>query len=335
MPDFDIGQQLHHIALPEPRDQGTLAGLISDLASTPLDHARPLWQVHVVDDVDGGSAVIMRIHHCIGDGTAAMVVCNELFGTASDVPQRAGGEDRGNVRSDACRTGLRPDREGHGLRSTPPDDARRRHPPDATGREGASSTRVDAAAELPRRIRVRPSRDRSTREARRWSEPVSLADVMRLAPSARRSTTSLAPRRARCARTALAASTWTRSAYGRSCRRSAPAGPGLELGNQFGLVILELPLEARRSRDRLRLTKQRMDALKRSPEPVAILALFDLFGRGPKAAGDLAVDLFGSKASLVMTNVAGPPQPVHLAGVPIDRLMFPHPGRQLGWASAS
>ena len=75
-----------------------------------------------------------------------------------------------------------------------------------------------------------------------------------------------------------------------------------------------------------------MDTLKRSPEPVAILALFDLFGRGPKAAGDLAVDLFGSKASLVMTNVAGPLQPVRLAGVPIDRLMFwvPHPGRQLG-----
>ena len=33
-----------------------------------------------------------------------------------------------------------------------------------------------------------------------------------------------------------------------------------------------------------------------------------------------------------MTNVAGPQQALHLAGVPIERLMFwvPHPGRQLG-----
>ena len=51
MPDFDLAQQIHHIALPEPRDQDALIELISDLASMPLDRERPLWQVHVVDDV--------------------------------------------------------------------------------------------------------------------------------------------------------------------------------------------------------------------------------------------------------------------------------------------
>ena len=47
---------------------------------------------------------------------------------------------------------------------------------------------------------------------------------------------------------------------------------------------------------------------------------------------DFAVNLFGSKASVVMTNVAGPQGPLYLAGVPIDRFMFwvPHPGKQLG-----
>ncbi|MGA8056259.1 MAG: WS/DGAT domain-containing protein, partial [Burkholderiales bacterium] len=79
-------------------------------------------------------------------------------------------------------------------------------------------------------------------------------------------------------------------------------------------------------------TKAHMDALKRSPEAVAIMTLFDIFGRGPKAVEDLAVAVFGSKASVVMTNVAGPQQTLYLAGVPIDRLMFwvPHPGKQLG-----
>jgi hypothetical protein len=83
---------------------------------------------------------------------------------------------------------------------------------------------------------------------------------------------------------------------------------------------------------RVRATKARMDALKRSPEPVAVMALFELLGRGPKPLQDVAVDLFGSKASVVMTNVAGPRRTQYIAGVPIRRMMFwvPHPGRQLG-----
>ena len=81
MPHFDIDQHLHHVALPAPGDQAALASLISDLASTPLDRERPLWQVHVVDGVDRGSALIMRYHHCIGDGTAMMTVIRQIFDT--------------------------------------------------------------------------------------------------------------------------------------------------------------------------------------------------------------------------------------------------------------
>ena len=38
---------------------------------------------------------------------------------------------------------------------------------------------------------------------------------------------------------------------------------------------------------RLRLTKAHMDALKRSPEPVAMRLLFDIFGRTPKLVSDI------------------------------------------------
>ncbi len=84
--------------------------------------------------------------------------------------------------------------------------------------------------------------------------------------------------------------------------------------------------------DRLAKTKERMDALKRSPEAAAMLALFNVFGRAPKAVEDFATWIFGSKASVVMTNVVGPRTTLRLAGVPIERMMFwvPHPGRQLG-----
>ena len=46
----------------------------------------------------------------------------------------------------------------------------------------------------------------------------------------------------------------------------------------------------------------------------------------------MAQGLFASKASLVMTNVAGPTKALYLAGAPVARMMFwvPHPGDQLG-----
>ncbi len=65
---------------------------------------------------------------------------------------------------------------------------------------------------------------------------------------------------------------------------------------------------------------------------IASLVSRQLIGYLPKPVQDLAIDLFESKASIVMTNVAGPRHPIHFAGVPIRRMMFwvPHPGRQLG-----
>jgi hypothetical protein len=107
-----------------------------------------------------------------------------------------------------------------------------------------------------------------------------------------------------------------------------------KLGNEFGLVLLDLAVTSARPQQRLALTKARMDALKRSPEPLATRALLDLLGRGPKFLEDFSNDLFGRKASLVMTNVVGPREPLYLAGVPIERILAwaPHPGKQLGMA---
>ncbi|MBK6862337.1 MAG: WSD1 family O-acyltransferase [Ideonella sp.] len=97
-------------------------------------------------------------------------------------------------------------------------------------------------------------------------------------------------------------------------------------------MLLELAVAARTPLERLRATKAHMDALKRSPEPVAMRLLFDIFGRTPKAISDIPESMFTRKASVVMTNVAGASRTLYVAGVPIERIMFwvPHPGEQLG-----
>jgi hypothetical protein len=109
-----------------------------------------------------------------------------------------------------------------------------------------------------------------------------------------------------------------------------------QLGNEFGLVLLDLAVTRARADHRLALTKARMDELKRSPEPLATKALLSLLGRGPKLLEDFSNDLFGRKASMVLTNVAGPQEVLHIAGVPIERILAwaPHPGRQLGMTAS-
>ena len=105
-----------------------------------------------------------------------------------------------------------------------------------------------------------------------------------------------------------------------------------ELGNYFGIVLLDLAIRTRQRLQRVLATKANMSALKQSPEPLAALMLFNVMGRVPKALEDLSGRMFQRKASVVMTNVAGATETLHLAGVPIERVMFwvPHPGTELG-----
>ena len=72
--DFDLDAHLHHIALPAPGDVTALQALVGDLMGTPLDFTKPLWQMHLVDNFNGGAALICRLHHCMADGLALVKV---------------------------------------------------------------------------------------------------------------------------------------------------------------------------------------------------------------------------------------------------------------------
>ena len=346
MPGFEIAQQLHHIALPAPGGEAALAALVSDLASTPLDRSRPLWDVHVVDGVDGGSALITRMHHCIGDGTASVLVARALFDTSpggwrSPAPKAAGKRaapgwierlfspaiDAAEWSVDAVRSIV-----GGAIDAAT-------HPQQLAGKAalvlaGAGTLAAELLKTPDPRSPLKGEFGLGKRVA--WSAPVALADVKAIG----------APLGAKINDVLVAAMTGALRHYlqrrgvdvdGTTVRAMVPVdlrppGRASELGNEFGLVILELAIGSKDPLARLRRTKSNMDALKRSPEAVAILALFNLFGHAPKAVEDAAVQLFGSKASVVMTNVAGPQEPLYLAGVPIERVMFwvPHPGKELG-----
>src|SRR5208337_4696391 len=52
--------------------------LAGELASAPFNAGRPLWSFHLVERYQGGSALIVRIHHCYADGIALMHVLANL-----------------------------------------------------------------------------------------------------------------------------------------------------------------------------------------------------------------------------------------------------------------
>ena len=96
----------------------------------------------------------------------------------------------------------------------------------------------------------------------------------------------------------------------------------LELGNEFGIVFLGLPLHIPDPLIRLAAVKQRMDAIKNSPEAVVFFGILGLAGASPEQLEDQLVNIFESKATIVLTNVPGPQMPVYLAGQRIPDAMF-------------
>ena len=346
MPGFAIGQQMHRVALPPPGDDAALAELISDLASTPLDHARPLWDVHVVDGVGNGSALITRMHHCMGDGTANVLIARTLFGATSDETLEPGAEPAspltepgvvGQLFAPMIQFAQRSARQVRGAVRTTVDAAS--HPEETLRKAGFALAGAGMlATELLRTPDPRSPLKGEFGLAKRvaWSAPVALTDVKAIG----------APLGAKINDVLVAGMTGALRTYLQ--RRGVdvshttvcamvpvdlrPPERADELGNHFGVVLLDLAITTRQRLRRVLATKANMDGLKRSPEPIAALALFNLLGRVPKAVEDIAAQMFQSKASVVMTNVAGPQEPLHLAGAPIERVMFwvPHPGKELG-----
>ena len=76
-PVFDLDNHLVIETLarkPKGREQEALQNRLAELTMQPLDRQHPLWQFHLVDNYAGGSALILRIHHCYADGIALLQV---------------------------------------------------------------------------------------------------------------------------------------------------------------------------------------------------------------------------------------------------------------------
>lgn len=90
---FNIRYHLRHSGLPAPGDDATLKRLAGRLFSQPLDRNKPLWEMWLVEGLQGDRfAVIGKTHHALVDGIAGVDITTVLFDTTpepADSPQPA------------------------------------------------------------------------------------------------------------------------------------------------------------------------------------------------------------------------------------------------------
>jgi len=94
------------------------------------------------------------------------------------------------------------------------------------------------------------------------------------------------------------------------------------LGNRFGLVFAELPIGLQHPLERLYAVRGAMQELKGSSQAAATLGLLSLMGTLPSSVAEPTTALFSSKASLVVSNLRGPREALHLGGAEITQVLF-------------
>jgi WS/DGAT/MGAT family acyltransferase len=84
---FEIADHVKARRVPGPGDERTLLRVCSELNAPPLDRSRALWELWLLDGLaDGRLALLLRLHHVVADGAAALELFSSLFDPSPQVP---------------------------------------------------------------------------------------------------------------------------------------------------------------------------------------------------------------------------------------------------------
>jgi WS/DGAT/MGAT family acyltransferase len=351
---FDIGHHVTREALRRRRGEAPLEALkrrVAELATQPLDPTRPLWQFHLVEDLDGThSAMICRIHHCIGDGIALTAVTLSIADGGKASPARPQASAAGLRHDDhdwlvdtlikpvtglaVKAIGIGADVLGKGLGMGSAMLAHPMRPMSAAlagsvdvARIGAQVARDAAALALmaddsPTRLKGKATPGKRVA----WCEPLPLDEVRCVSKVLGASINDVL-----LACVAGAIGSYLRAKgddpTGQEIRAMVPVNlrpieQAHELGNRFGLAPLVLPIGLANPVQRLFVVHERMQQLKTSYQPLLAFALLAVSGQMLKPVQEAITGLFARKTSAVMTNVPGPREPIHFCGRTVRQVMF-------------
>jgi WS/DGAT/MGAT family acyltransferase len=338
VPRFDLDRQLKRVRLPGRGGPDALKRFVGRLAPRPFDPRRPWWEFHLVEHYGGGSALVVRIHHSYADGIALIGVMLSLATDTPaavdapappDRPPRLDGnegllaqlfEPVAGAASGALRLSGDVLQQYLALLRNPQKVI------DYARIAGSVAAEVALLATMPDDSRTRFKGAAGAAKAVAWTDPLPLDEVKAVGRvldcsvnDVLLSTAAGALRRYLVEKGDPVAGLELRAMVPVNLR---PAGDTGRLGNRFGLVTLLLPVGIANPLARVYEVHGRMEALKRSYQPVIAFALLGLAGFLPRAAQQEMLDVLANKATAVMTNVPGPQAPLYLAGARVGQIMF-------------
>jgi WS/DGAT/MGAT family acyltransferase len=313
---------------------------VGELASTPFNPCRPLWSFHLVERYQGGSAIIVRVHHCYADGIALVHVLMSLAEPeANDAGAASYEAPAAAVTNDTSATGWSAAlHNGLQLLSQGSDLVEKGlhyvlHPVEAST---VARDALSVAGELARLGTLAddpPTRlKRPLSGIRRvaWAAALSLEEVRTIGRVLGCTVNDVL-----VATLAGALGRYLQTqgddVQGLTIRAAVPVNlrseddarsEGGALGNRFGLVFVELPIGIRHPLERLYTVHTAMQSIKASVQATTTFGLLAAVGYLPAPVEPPAIALFSAKASLVASNVPGPQQPLRLAGAAIAEILF-------------
>ena len=338
--DFDLSLHVRRIALPGAADQAELEDLVSEMASTPLDHSRPLWQFHVVENYVDGPVLIMRIHHCIADGIALIQVFLSLTDPTPESRPSARKPETWKKRraqeSMVFQRLLDPARDGldfvtHLGRKLISEGNKIIQDPSIAGNYAMEASEIvrelaqslTLADDPPTRLKGRLG----TRKQVSWAEPLCLAEVKAVSKAFGCTVNDVLITAATGALRRYMIDNGDSPDGLKDIRATVPVNlrpleHAQELGNHFGLVFLSMPISIENPLERLYVVHARMNELKSSKQAAVTMGFLAALGMGPSAVQKPVLDILSEKATAVLTNVPGPQQPLYLAGSKVKEMMF-------------
>jgi WS/DGAT/MGAT family acyltransferase len=331
--EFELDYHVRHSGLPKPGSDSQLKRLAARIMAQHLDRERPLWEIWVVEGLEGGRfALISKIHHCMIDATSGVDISQILQSPTQDreihepplfIPRRPPGT--GEVWRDSIARSL-----GTPIRAIRGLDHFRRETENLVGeltvRARALRDTLIAqnlpASRTPINGKISPHRVFDW-----WILP--LADVK----AVRRALDCTVNDVVLTVVTGAIREYMIRRLVdpdGLDFRVQAPVSvrpdEGEEeqgrFGNQVSAWLLRLPLEAADMREQLAKIRETTGHLKESKQALGVDMMMSLMEMMPTGLLSLGAQAASGSMNSIVTNVPGPQFPLYLLGAEM-RALFP------------
>jgi diacylglycerol O-acyltransferase / wax synthase len=321
---FDITWHVRHLALPRPGGGEQLRDLVGRLLSEPLDFARPLWQLYLIEGLARGRfALLSKTHHALVDGVAAVDVGTVILdpnrdGTEMPVPEEPWEPDEPSPEMLLIRSAT--ERVRRPLR------AARTATRSALTMPRSTATRLRRTAEGFANLAARaPSAPQTflNREIGRDRTVAYVATPLDELKRARGETSATVND------VILSASTGALRRYFRRRHEPLPdqlvalvpmsirkPGEDLELGNRLTTLFVALPIKVSDPLERLEAIHETTARLKRTEQAAAASLVIEATGWTPPTINRVLAGAMSRPLgwNLVISNVPGPQVPFYLLG---------------------